>query len=1147
MAGLSSAAVQLQPTQLDGQSVDPNLLQKLEEASNTILASPSADQRHAAEQFLLDFRKTKTPYTICCCLMEQTRNDYVIFQCACTLKEAILREWAQQSPQNIHTLKDFLMQFVLNRPSLAVYVREEIVLTVAVIVKRGTLGTSADDRNHFISQLTKLIHADNGAARVVGLSTLAALLTEYGGNGKGTDFGLSWEFHLRCKKVFEDKELLTVFMVLLEALQQLAGLDSVPADWETLALIAKLLALAEQILTWRFSLPLLQKRFLSDLSEARWNSPFRPPNQWRELVVGRGLVIHLFKLYGHVQNHAELAHTCLQCLLQLVSTTGDIFPDHKTRADFLSPFMAGFLHLTQRNTLAEYEVLGVATLACRLLTVFPSKHLGQVSSEQLQAFLTRTCQLTCSFSYLAMHQKAAEEESLYDEGLEQLLQMWTALWDSRDSFPPAAQLCQTYTPEIFQTYLQSHLSAADGTAGQAGSSDDMEEIRSEDEDDRERYSAQLCCVGLLGRMVPSHAMSQLTRLLCERTSQLQSELKNSAGSQEQMNRLYRLYDDLHWLLLIAGHFLADQSEGEVPVIPSELMDHSIAQSQMGVSEVGATQTEMVCSLHIDRMSQTSNDKCDDIVRLVSKVFKLSELERYAVQAQLDPLLSPELSRDIVWFFQRWARPYLLMQEKHYPQVSLPLACAFGQGSDSASLAVQTLVNKVVSNFQVWTSEGEVAEDTVQLFLTLTENRDRCLEVVKCEKLWFLAMQQFSEPFVLLAANCRRHLMKAVLFAASAMSAEVRARYWTQTMQPLHDRFQAMAQRRVSGGHDGLLQVRNLLELLCGVAEASRVDNTSLVFSTIYPRLRDSVRLLDTFHNYPEIVVLVLDAFKETITRQLCYLSQTDSLKLYEVTIQLIQSYARHHGRHRFTVDASAEEDDFNDLMLLLEMLTQLTNKDFVDFGATDDPGAGEPAVVPADVVFCGLDFVVPLMNAELLKFPSLCLQYFKLVSFLCEVYPERVPQLPQQLFSNIMASLQLGLSSDYGEDVQKLCLDTLECLAIHCVKSESTTGQAYIALQHFVQVVLDMLVLQPLNPDLLDVLGETFYALICCHQAQYTQLVHQLVRSQTDTSTAERLAAAFQRLTPPDIPLNMEKTHRSRFEERLQTFVMDVRSILTVR
>jgi hypothetical protein len=43
---------------------------------------------------------------------------------------------------------------------------------------------------------------------------------------------------------------------------------------------------------------------------------------------------------------------------------------------------------------------------------------------------------------------------------------------------------------------------------------------------------------------------------------------------------------------------------------------------------------------------------------------------------------------------------------------------------------------------------------------------------------------------------------------------------------------------------------------------------------------------------------------------------------------------------------------------------------------------------------------MPLMSLELLKFPSLCLQYFKTITFVCELYPEKICALnPDLVFS----------------------------------------------------------------------------------------------------------------------------------------------------
>ena len=46
------------------------------------------------------------------------------------------------------------------------------------------------------------------------------------------------------------------------------------------------------------------------------------------------------------------------------------------------------------------------------------------------------------------------------------------------------------------------------------------------------------------------------------------------------------------------------------------------------------------------------------------------------------------------------------------------------------------------------------------------------------------------------------------------------------------------------------------------------------------------------------------------------------------------------------------------------------------------------------VVFLGLDTVIPLMTGDLLHFPKLIRAFFSLIAYMLEVYPERVASLP---------------------------------------------------------------------------------------------------------------------------------------------------------
>ena len=59
-----------------------------------------------------------------------------------------------------------------------------------------------------------------------------------------------------------------------------------------------------------------------------------------------------------------------------------------------------------------------------------------------------------------------------------------------------------------------------------------------------------------------------------------------------------------------------------------------------------------------------------------------------------------------------------------------------------------------------------------------------------------------------------------------------------------------------------------------------------------------------------------------------------------------------------------EEERSTDLLILMELLTNLLTKDFIDFDTSSNKASD---VSVADVVLVGLQIVIPLMNAEVLK------------------------------------------------------------------------------------------------------------------------------------------------------------------------------------
>ncbi|KAM3965077.1 exportin-4 [Aphomia sociella] len=1091
-------------------------IQTLEAAAQMLMAPPnlvSSEQRHQAESVFLELRSTKNPYQLCREILEKSSSDQVRFEAAGLIKSALIREWSLLSESDISSLREYLLNYLL-RKDAPPFVREKLLQTIAIIIKRGSIDDGGRERKALLGELEKIILSSPISQQKLACSLILAIMQEYAITVKSADVGLIWEIHFRLKKSFEAIDLKRIFRFTVGVLEQIVRSGHRP-EGEQALLTKQLLTIVETVLCWSHVSPLLSKRLIGAF-EAIYESDTAPALRlslnWRDTIMQPELLALFFEIHMYVRSNPDLASPSLTCLVQLASLSGVVVSASNLKQQYLENYVNSFLNMMAYIQPVEREMLGISDIYRRLIQFFSPSMIAATPP----AFLQNLTSLTCHCIRGSVVEEGVNDDTVWRESLNKFLLTWSSIVHESDGY--SAETLQNPCIEVFNTYLQCRLAPPDGTRNAENPEEDIkDEIEG---DERKQHCNTLMTIGAIARKAPAHCCHILFTFLQDRSKRLENQLQLMHMGKLPVSsgvELVNLFEDLHWILMITGHFLAaDCLESETVMIPSEIISYSLREN-----------ANIDASLRYLVGESTNTENVDPILKLIGEILRISAWECAALEAGLGTVFSPELSATMSWLLKIWANSYLLTQTSIYSEMSAVLECAFGAGSRGAAWAVSRLTGRAAACLRHLSAQPAAADHAARLLTTLARAHPKQNPITSCDE--FFALVAWEASGSNLPGELRRELHKAFAIAATYAEGEIRNRLLASTVA-LQEKLM-----NIINMESDTEPVRNMLAdtLDCfigiteGVYEVGAMDEQ---FMMLIGALDKIPGIVFRYHNYPGVVLPALNLLTKSAKRMLHSVQPQNVNKFLEVCNTTFEVYIRWNSGKISSVPQDAEEEAYEDICALMELICSIAR-------CGSDRGVG-------DTCARGLRILLPLITPPLLSLPTLAHHAYRMLRDLDSA--DQITNLPIEDFNMVITALRVGLTA-VSCDVSTLCCDTIVGLS-NKARQLGDDNPYSLSLLTLAELLLMLIIKMEIPPDSIPAAGAAIYALTCVKPALLEGLARQLIEAfaANDPANVPRLEEAFGVLTN-GVLFDGLRTHKIRFQDNFDKFLANVHGFLIVK